>query len=141
MKEEGFIRQQGTFHWIYIYLMKIVDLSEFIYNKLNYIKSNYKDILINLFEEEDYSTQSRSKEDYSENKYIKPIINWLSSLFGLIEEEDEVLSIANQANVGVFSKAINFPFKQTKTNLSQSILVIFNVLFFHVINYLDIYQG
>jgi len=81
-------------HFIYLVLLKVIDLSEFMYMKLKYIKCNYKSILINMFEEKDYSTSLKSvnKSDlYMENKYIKSIIVWLSSLFGSIEEEEQLV--------------------------------------------------
>jgi len=132
MKEVTITGKNGIIHWVYIGLLKIVDLSELIYNKLNYIKSNYKDLLINIFDEDDYSTQNRSNEDYTDNKYIKPIINWLSSLFGLIEEEDEVI-ISYQSNINIFIKKyiISKPIQQKYFHLSILILLTIMYLVFY----------
>lgn len=72
---------------IYKILIGSIDLVEFLYLKLKYFKSHYKNVLIDIFEEKDQSTHQKSEFKPSNNQYVKAIIGWLGNLFGTIEEE------------------------------------------------------
>ena len=90
--------KKGLKRHVFRTLIKCVDLSEDIYNMLKSIKFNYKELLIDMFEEKDHSIHTKKieyKDSYMENKYIQAILSWLASIFGVIEEDIESVIYSN----------------------------------------------
>ena len=134
MKNLLLIQKKAILHFTYIGLIRLVDLSEAIVLKLNYIKLNYKTMLIQLFEEKDYSIQSKQTDYYQEHKYIKPIILWLSSLFGPLEEEVEHKIAISNSNINYFlsrnNSAINIPFEIRIIHIISILYILFMLYYF-----------
>ena len=84
---------KGAKHCIYSMLIQMINLSEYIYNKLKFIKRNYKGVFINIFEETDQNISIENSDNYSKYIIIEPILFWLSSLFGVIDRKGEVVTI------------------------------------------------
>jgi len=129
MKNYLQLSKKKTLHLIYLSTLKIIDLSEWIYNKLNTLKADYKYELIHLFDEKDSSTESQSVDTNIENKYLKLIMRWLASLFGSIEEVSEVYRSKIKTSSFFIKKLGSFNLKSNLIN-NVSFFTVWYILIF-----------
>ena len=118
---------------IYKSLSMLINLSEYVYIKLKYVKYNYKSILISIFEEEDNSTLHISKNKIiNQNKRIDSILKWFSSIFGVIEG-DIVAVIVNKAHAFsvYFRNKLPRLFKRERTSFLVSSICVYFFMFFY----------
>jgi len=106
----------------------MVDLSEDIYNKLKYIKCNYKELLINIFDETDQNISIENSDNYSKYRIVEPILLWFGSLFGVLDMEEKTVVVIGNNNKYHISQLeiVNMLFHNIKTYL---LILVFGLLF------------
>ena len=121
-------------HSTYKSIVAVVDLSEYLYTKLNNIKFDYKKELSSMFDESDKLINTNESSSYSEYKFLEPIILWLGSLFGALDSDKRVnVEISNNSNNNYYIsrlKLIN-PYELSNKYLPVIILgLLFMVYYF-----------
>ena len=123
-----------SYKYIYKFLSLMIDLSEYVYYKLKYIKSNYKAILLSIFEEEDVRTLQISAVNGSKrNKYVEAVLLWLVSLFGALEDYSVELIKEKSHAFFIFFKAQIYAFlskRKSKRPFVTSLSFFFVVFFY-----------
>ncbi len=119
---------KGAKRYIYNMLILMVDLSEDIYNKLKYIKCNYKELLINIFDETDQNISIENTDNYSKYRIVEPILLWFGSLFGVLDMEEKTVVVIGNNNKYHISQLeiVNMLFHNLKTYL---LILVFGLLF------------
>lgn len=107
-------------HSLYLFLKALVDLSESIYQKLNYFKSNYKSCIIRIFDEKDHSTIDSSLNWRFENKFLQRFLEWAGSIFGSAEQVFKVYKDKALSQLDYYAKNIQ--------NSKRSTVAILNIL-------------
>ena len=127
MKNELNLTKKVFKHLVYLSIKGIIDLSEWIYYKLNDIKFDFKYKLEHLFDEKDNSTNSNLIESYTNNKSVKKIILWFASLFGALEYEIEEMTNIRKKQENYFINT--FVLQKTKNwNTFYFVSVLLNLL-------------
>lgn len=96
--------KKKSMHSLYLFLKTIVDLSESIYLKLNYFKSNYKKAFISIFDEKDRSTLISSPNKSFKNEYLQRFLDWAGSLFGSVEESFNAIKVKALGHLDTYIK-------------------------------------